>query len=98
MTTAVFRFAPSPNGELHLGHAYSALLNDEMARSLGGRLLLRIEDTDRARSTEEAIAAIFDGLQWLGLEWDGEPVHQFVRVTAGHRFGHGKGVQQLHLV
>jgi glutamyl-Q tRNA(Asp) synthetase len=69
MYTRVFRFAPSPNGYLHLGHAYSALLNDDMARAAGGRLLLRIEDIDAARCRPEYQAAILDDLQWLGIGW-----------------------------
>ena len=75
MTKPVFRFAPSPNGELHLGHAYSALLNAEMARKAGGRLLLRIEDIDTARCTPEFEAAIYRDLEWLGIEWE-EPVRR----------------------
>jgi glutamyl-Q tRNA(Asp) synthetase len=69
MYTRIFRFAPSPNGHLHLGHAYSALLNDEMARATDGRLLLRIEDIDTARCRPEYEAAILDDLQWLGIAW-----------------------------
>ncbi len=69
MYTRVFRFAPSPNGYLHLGHAYSALLNDDMAREVGGRLLLRIEDIDLARCRPEYEAAIYDDLAWLGISW-----------------------------
>ena len=69
MYTRIFRFAPSPNGHLHLGHAYSALLNDEMARAADGRLLLRIEDIDTARCRPEYEAAIFDDLRWLGIAW-----------------------------
>src|SRR5881394_308629 len=84
MSEIVTRFAPSPTGFLHIGGARTALFNWLYARGRGGKFLLRIEDTDRARSTDEAIAAIFDGLQWLGLEWDGEPVHQFSRA-ARHR-------------
>ena len=80
---AVTRFAPSPTGFLHIGGARTALFNWLYARHLGGRFLLRIEDTDRARSTDEAVEAILDGLQWLGLDWDGEPVSQFSRA-AGH--------------
>src|SRR4051812_20995796 len=80
MTEIVTRFAPSPTGFLHIGGGRTALFNWLYARGRGGKFLLRIEDTDRARSTEEAIAAIFDGLTWLGLEWDGEPVHQFSRA------------------
>ena len=71
----VFRFAPSPNGPLHRGHALSALLNAELARRHGGRFLLRIEDIDAERSRKEHIAAIEDGLTWLGLDWD-RPVRQ----------------------
>src|SRR5437588_2651686 len=78
--TVVTRFAPSPTGFLHIGGARTALFNWLYARGRAGRFLLRIEDTDRARSTEPAIAAIFDGLNWLGLDWDGEPVHQFARA------------------
>lgn len=66
----VFRFAPSPNGLLHLGHAYSALLNQRMARASGGRLLLRIEDIDVTRCTPEFEAAIYRDLEWLGIEWE----------------------------
>ncbi len=71
----VFRFAPSPNGYLHVGHAYSALFNAKLARELGGRLLLRIEDIDPVRSRPEYIAAICEDLAWLGLEWE-EPVRR----------------------
>ncbi len=74
--TVVTRFAPSPTGFLHLGAARTALFNWLFARHHGGRFLLRIEDTDRARSTKEAIAAILDGLAWLGLEHDGAVVYQ----------------------
>lgn len=69
-TKPVFRFAPSPNGPLHLGHALSALLNAEMAQSFGGRFLLRIEDIDLARTREEYVTGIFEDLAWLGLEWE----------------------------
>ncbi|GGC21307.1 glutamate--tRNA ligase 2 [Novosphingobium marinum] len=75
----VTRFAPSPTGFLHIGGARTALFNWLFARRHGGKYLLRIEDTDRARSTDEAIAAIFDGLSWLGLEGDEAPVFQFSR-------------------
>jgi glutamyl-Q tRNA(Asp) synthetase len=71
----VFRFAPSPNGELHLGHAYSALLNAELAEKTGGRFLLRIEDIDTARCTAEFEQGIFRDLAWLGLVWE-EPVRR----------------------
>lgn len=79
MSRPVFRFAPSPNGYLHLGHAYSALLNARMAAELNGRLLLRIEDTDETRSRPEFIAAIYEDLAWLGLEWQ-----QPVRIQSAH--------------
>lgn len=75
MSVAVFRFAPSPNGELHLGHAYSALLNARMAREAGGRFLLRIEDTDQTRCTEAHTAGVLEDLAWLGLRWE-EPVRR----------------------
>ena len=75
----VTRFAPSPTGYLHIGGARTALFNWLFARHHGGRYLLRIEDTDRARSTEPAIAAIFDGLAWLGLGGDEPAVFQFAR-------------------
>jgi glutamyl-Q tRNA(Asp) synthetase len=67
---SVFRFAPSPNGLLHLGHAYSALLNFDLARQCGGRLLLRIEDIDATRCRPEFEAAIFEDLAWLGIQWE----------------------------
>jgi glutamyl-Q tRNA(Asp) synthetase len=70
MPPPVFRFAPSPNGYLHLGHAYSALLNYDLARRAGGRLLLRIEDIDAARCKPEFEAAIAEDLGWLGIEWE----------------------------
>jgi glutamyl-Q tRNA(Asp) synthetase len=70
MTRPVFRFAPSPTGLLHLGHAYSALLNLDMAKSCGGRLLLRIEDIDTTRCRPEFVAAIEEDLRWLGLSWE----------------------------
>lgn len=68
--TRVFRFAPSPNGHLHLGHAFSALLNFDLARACGGRFLLRIEDIDTARARAEFERAIFEDLTWLGLDWE----------------------------
>src|SRR6201995_4197745 len=80
----VTRFPPSPTGFLHIGGARTALFNWLYARGRGGKMLLRIEDTDRERSTEPAIAAILDGLKWLGLDWDGEVVYQFQRA-ARHR-------------
>ncbi len=76
----VTRFAPSPTGFLHIGGARTALFNWLHARKHGGRMLLRIEDTDRERSTQAAIDAILDGLRWLGLEWDGDVVYQFARA------------------
>jgi glutamyl-Q tRNA(Asp) synthetase len=69
MQSRVFRFAPSPNGYLHLGHAYSALINDDTARQCRGRLLLRIEDIDAARCRPEYEAAIYEDLRWLGIVW-----------------------------
>ncbi|WP_159012565.1 glutamate--tRNA ligase [Bradyrhizobium sp. S69] len=80
----VTRFAPSPTGFLHIGGARTALFNWLYARKFGGKMLLRIEDTDRQRSTKEAIAAILDGLKWLELDWDGEVIYQFDRA-ARHR-------------
>ena len=76
----VTRFAPSPTGFLHLGGARTALFNLLYARHHGGTFRLRIEDTDRARSTEPAIQAILNGMRWLGLDWDGEEVYQFARA------------------
>src|SRR5690349_20099795 len=80
----VTRFAPSPTGFLHIGGGRTALFNWLYARRHGGKMLLRIEDTDRERSTAAAINAIIDGLTWLGLAWDGEIVFQFSRA-ARHR-------------
>jgi glutamyl-Q tRNA(Asp) synthetase len=76
MTTPVFRFAPSPNGLLHLGHAYSAMLDHALARGLGGRFLLRIEDIDTTRCRPEFEAAIEEDLAWLGIGWDAPPRRQ----------------------
>jgi glutamyl-tRNA synthetase len=76
----ITRFAPSPTGYLHIGGARTALFNWLYAKHTGGKMLLRIEDTDRARSTEGAILAILDGLRWLELEWEGEPVYQLTRA------------------
>ena len=75
--TVVTRFAPSPTGFLHIGGARTALFNWLFTRHHGGKFLLRVEDTDRKRSTDEAVDAILDGLKWLELDWDGEPVFQF---------------------
>jgi glutamyl-Q tRNA(Asp) synthetase len=74
-STPVFRFAPSPNGSLHLGHALSALLNAEQAKATGGRLLLRMEDIDIGRCTPEFEKSIYDDLSWLGLNWE-KPVRR----------------------
>jgi glutamyl-tRNA synthetase len=82
--TVVTRFAPSPTGFLHIGGARTALFNWLYARGRGGKMLLRIEDTDRERSTQAAIDAILDGLDWLGIGWDGDVVYQFARA-ARHR-------------
>ena len=82
--TVVTRFAPSPTGFLHIGGARTALFNWLYARRHGGKMLLRIEDTDRERSTREAIDAILDGLKWLELDWDGDVIYQFSRA-ARHR-------------
>jgi glutamyl-tRNA synthetase len=82
--TVVTRFAPSPTGFLHIGGARTALFNWLYARSRGGKMLLRIEDTDRERSTKTAIDAILDGLTWLGIDWDGEAIYQHSRA-ARHR-------------
>lgn len=79
MHTRIFRFAPSPNGHLHLGHAYSALLNADMACACGGRLLLRIEDIDTARCRPEYEIAIYEDLEWLGISW-----HPRVRRQSEH--------------
>lgn len=76
----ITRFAPSPTGYLHIGGARTALFNWLYAKHCGGKMLLRIEDTDRERSTDAAVHAILEGLTWLGLDWDGEPVSQFGRV------------------
>ncbi|WP_149803484.1 tRNA glutamyl-Q(34) synthetase GluQRS [Mesorhizobium sp. NFR06] len=84
MTLLTFRFAPSPNGELHLGHAYSALLNQRMGARAGGRLLLRIEDIDTARCTPEFEAGIFRDLEWLGLDWE-RPVRRQSEHFAEYR-------------
>ncbi|MEA3048136.1 MAG: glutamyl-Q tRNA(Asp) synthetase [Sphingomonadales bacterium] len=77
---AVTRFAPSPTGRLHLGHAYSALLAHDFARAQGGTFLLRIEDIDPGRSRPEHVDSIIEDLLWLGLEWDGEMLYQSERL------------------
>ncbi len=88
--SVVTRFAPSPTGFLHIGGARTALFNKLFAKHHGGQYLLRIEDTDIKRSTQEAIDAIYDALTWLGLDWDGEPVSQSSR-----RERHAEVAQQL---
>jgi glutamyl-tRNA synthetase len=88
--TVVTRFAPSPTGFLHIGGGRTALFNWLYAKARGGKMLLRIEDTDRERSTPGAIEAILDGLSWLGITWDGEPVYQFARADR-----HREVVEQL---
>ncbi|MBY0258810.1 glutamate--tRNA ligase [Methylobacterium sp.] len=80
MSSVVTRFAPSPTGYLHIGGARTALFNWLYARRFGGRMLLRIEDTDRERSTQGAIDAILDGMRWLGLDWDGDVIYQYARA------------------
>ncbi len=89
-SAVVTRFAPSPTGFLHIGGARTALFNWLFARHHGGKFLLRIEDTDRARSTDAAIDAILDGMRWLDLDWDGEVVYQFARANR-----HAEVAQQL---
>src|SRR5512147_469473 len=79
-SSIVCRFAPSPTGFLHIGGARTALFNWLFARHHGGKFRLRIEDTDRARSTTEAVDAILAGMKWLGLDWDDEVVFQFERA------------------
>jgi glutamyl-tRNA synthetase len=86
----ITRFAPSPTGFLHIGGARTALFNWLYARGRGGKMLLRIEDTDRERSTPEAIEAIINGLNWLGIGWDGDIVHQFARAAR-----HREAVEQM---
>jgi glutamyl-tRNA synthetase len=88
--SVVTRFAPSPTGSLHIGGARTALFNYLYARHTGGRFLLRVEDTDRERSTPDAVKAIFDGLGWLGLQADNEPVFQSARADR-----HREAVQQM---
>src|SRR6188472_2535074 len=86
--SVVTRFAPSPTGFLHIGGARTALFNWLYARHHGGKCRLRIEDTDRARSTPAAVEAILDGLSWLGLEWDDEVVYQFARAPRHAEVAH----------
>ncbi|MCB9993843.1 MAG: glutamate--tRNA ligase [Hyphomicrobiaceae bacterium] len=84
----ITRFAPSPTGYLHIGGARTALFNWAYARRHGGKMLLRIEDTDRERSTEAAKLALIDGLSWLGIHWDGEPISQFERAARHAEVAH----------
>src|SRR3970040_313122 len=91
--TVVTRFAPSPTGYLHIGSARTALYNSLFAThhaqyGSGGRFLLRIEDTDRQRYTQQAVDAIIDGLRWLGLDWDGEALSQFSREARHAELAH----------
>ena len=86
----VTRFAPSPTGYLHIGGARTALFNWLYARKTGGKMLLRIEDTDRERSTDAAVTAIIEGLHWLGLDADEPPVSQFERAPR-----HREGAEEL---
>lgn len=88
MSVSAFRFAPSPNGELHLGHAYSALLNERMASEMGGRFLVRIEDIDTLRCTADLTRRVLDDLGWLGLRWE-----QPVRIQSEH-FGDYRAQQE----
>src|SRR5258708_30136708 len=90
MLPPVFRFAPSPNGYLHLGHAYSALLNFDSARQSGGRFLLRIEDIDPTRCRPEFETALYEDLAWLGIAWE-EPV----RRQSGHLSEYRNAVEKL---
>ena len=82
MATPTFRFAPSPNGFLHLGHAFSALLNFDLARARNGRLLLRIEDIDATRCRPEYESSIYQDLAWLGLSWEQPVLRQSARFDA----------------
>jgi glutamyl-Q tRNA(Asp) synthetase len=93
---SVFRFAPSPNGYLHLGHAYSALLNAQAAEAVGGRLLLRIEDLDPARCRPEFERAIYDDLDWLGLRF-APPIRRQSEHLAEHRAALER-LQQMELI
>jgi glutamyl-tRNA synthetase len=88
MSQVVTRFAPSPTGYLHIGGARTALFSWAYARNKGGKMLLRIEDTDRERSTEAAVVALVDGLKWLGLDWEGEPISQFGRAARHAEVAH----------
>ena len=87
-TKPVLRFAPSPTGMLHIGGARTALFNWLYARHSGGKFLLRIEDTDRERSTPEAVEAILNGMRWMGLDWDGDAIFQFARADRHREVAH----------
>src|SRR3712207_977506 len=100
------RFAPSPTGALHIGGARTALYNWLLARGHGGEMLLRIEDTDRERSTPENVRQIFEALEWLGIDWDGGPVFQSQRadrhaevvgalLAAGHAYRSTAGPDEV---
>lgn len=88
MSSPVTRFAPSPTGYLHIGGARTALFNWAYAKGRGGKMLLRIEDTDRERSTDAATEAILEGMTWLGLNWDGEAVSQYGRISRHAEVAH----------
>ena len=88
MSQVVTRFAPSPTGYLHIGGARTALFNWAFAQNQGGKMLLRIEDTDRERSTQAAVDALIDGLTWLGLTWEGEAISQFERADRHAEIAH----------
>ncbi|MFT5370201.1 MAG: glutamyl-tRNA synthetase, partial [Candidatus Latescibacterota bacterium] len=90
MSDSILRFAPSPTGGFHVGNARTALFNYLYAKHYGATLLLRVEDTDRARYTDDSLKTILDGLAWLGIEFEGEPVFQSQNVEA-----HKKAVEQL---
>lgn len=90
MPAPVFRFAPSPNGRLHLGHAYSALLNQHLALEESGRLLLRIEDTDQSRCRPDFVQGVYEDLAWLGITWE-EPV----RMQSEHFAGYEANLRKL---
>lgn len=86
--SVVVRFAPSPTGMVHIGTARTGLFNMYFAKRMGGKCLLRIEDTDRERSTQEAVDGLLHGLKWLGFEWDGEPIFQFPRAPRHAEIAH----------
>lgn len=88
MSQIVTRFAPSPTGYLHIGGARTALFSWAFAKNQGGKMLLRIEDTDRERSTEAAVVALIEGLKWLGLDWEGDPISQFGRALRHAEIAH----------